>query len=180
MISENAKTQPRLLLCLDLLEPAAAGEDPRAFQRCVANSRRLVAHAREAGWEVVHCLSGDLTARAIHGLEPLASEPVYRREGVSAFSSRGFRRRFHVWPIPELLIIGCSLGSTCLATAMGAFDRGIPATVVLDAASVRSDDGIGAEIYSRVAVRLAAPFANLSRTDEFVGRRPALQLVSAR
>ena len=114
MISENAKTQPRLLLCLDLLEPAAAGEDPRAFQRCVANSRRLVAHAREAGWEVVHCLSGDLTARA------------------------------------------------------------------MDAASVRSDDGIGAEIYSRVAVRLAAPFANLSRTDEFVGRRPALQLVSAR
>jgi len=170
--------RPRLLVCIDLLEPAAAGEEPRAHQRCVANSRRLLNHAREARWDVVHCLGRELPARAIPGLEPLASEPVYQREGLSAFSSRGFRRRMRAWPGPELVIIGCSLASTCLATALAAFDRGISASLVLDAISVRSDDVIGSEAYARAAVRMAAPFAQLPNTDDFVGRRRAFQLVA--
>ena len=165
-------------MCLDLLEPASAGEDPRAFQRCIRNSRRLLSHARAARWEVVHCLSRDLAARAIHGLEPLASEPIFKREGVSAFSSRGFRQRLRAWPNPELLIIGCSLGSTCLATAFAAFDRGVPASLVVDAISVRLDEGVGTDAFVRAASRMAAPFVKLSETDDFVGRRRALQLVA--
>ncbi len=175
---EDGAAQARLLVCIDLLEPAAASEEPRAYQRCVANSRRLLNHAREAGWEVVHCLGRDLPARAIPGLEPLASEPVYQRDGLSAFSSRGFRRRMRAWPSPDLVIIGCSLASTCLATALAAFDRGIPASLVLDAISVRSDDVIGSEPFARTAVRMAAPFVKLSNTDDFVGRRRAFQLVA--
>ena len=175
---DEAATRHRLLVCLDLIEPAAATEDPRAFQRCVTNSRRLLTHARNQGWDVAHCLDRDLTARAIPSLEPLASEPIYLRDGVSAFSSRGFRRRLWAWPDTELLIIGCSLASTCLATALAAFDRGIPANLVVDAASVRSGDLIGSETYGRVAARLAAPFVKLTYTDDLVGRRRAFQLVA--
>ena len=172
------QARPRLLLCMDLLEPASAGQEPRAFQRCVRNSRRLLTHARNAGWEVVHCLSPDLAARAIHGLEPLASEPVYQRDGLSAFSSRGFRRRMRAWPNPQLLIIGCSLGSTCLSTAFAAFDRGIEASLVMDAISVGFDDVVGPDAIARAAGRMAAPFVKLSETDDFVGRRRAFQLVA--
>ena len=173
--------QPRLklLVCLDLLEPAAASEDARAYQRCVDNSRRLLSHARKADWEVVHCLGRDLAARAVPGLEPLATEPIFQRDGVSAFSSRGFRRRVREWPSLELVIIGCSLASTCLATALAAFDRGMPASLVLDAISVRRDEVMGSEAFARAAARMAAPFVQLSHTDDFVDRRPTLQLVAA-
>ena len=178
MMLEADAMQPKLLVCMDLLEPAAAGEDPRAYHRCVSNSRRLLGHARDAGWDVVHVLGRELPARAIPGLEPLASEPVFQRDGVSAFSSRGFRRRMRTWPSPELVIIGCSLTSTCLATALAAFDRGAPATLVLDAISVRSDTIIGSEAFARAAAAMAAPYVTLSHTDDFVGRRRALQLVA--
>ena len=175
---DDGANPPKLLVCIDLLEPAATGEEPRAYQRCVANSRRLLSHARATGWEVAHCLGRDLPARAIPGLEPLASEPVFLRDGVSAFSSRGFRRRMRAWPSPELVIIGCSLASTCLATALAAFDRGAPASLVMDAISVRSDPVIGSESFARAAARMAAPFVTLSHTDDFVGRRRAFQLVA--
>ena len=169
---------PRLLVCIDLLEPAAATEEPRALQRCITNSRRLLTYAREAGWEVVHCLGRDLPARAIPGLEPLASEAVYQRDGVSAFSSRGLRRRLRGWSSPELVIIGCSLATTCLATALAAFDRATPACLVLDAISVRRDEFIGSEAFAGAATRIAAPFVRLARTDDIVGRRRAFQLVA--
>ena len=170
--------RPRLLVCLDLIEPASASEEPGAFHRCVRNSRRMLTHARDAQWEVVHCLSRDLAARAIPGLEPLASEAVYQRDGVSAFSSRGFRRRMRAWPSPELVLIGCSLGSTCLATAFAAFDRGIPTHLVLDAISIRADDPSGPDASARAAGRMAAPFVTLSETDDFVGRRRTFKLVA--
>jgi len=175
---DDDSARARLLVCIDLLEPAAAGEEPGALQRCLANGRRLLTHARRARWEVVHCLGRDLPARAIPGLEPLASEAVYQRDGVSAFSSRGFRQRLRAGLSPEMVIMGCSLTSTCLATALAAFDRGIAATLVLDAISVRRDEVIGCQAYAGAAARMAAPFVQLAHTDDFVGRRPALQLVA--
>jgi nicotinamidase-related amidase len=169
----------RLLVCLDLLEPAGEAEDPPAFQRCLGNSRRLLEHARDDGWEIVHCLGRDLPARAVGGLEPLASEAVYVRDGVSAFSSRAFRKRMRQWPAPELVIIGCSLTTSCLATALAAFDRDIPGVLVLDAISVKRDEVTGAEALARAAARIASPFVRMLQTDDFVGRRRSLELVSA-
>ncbi len=169
----------RILVCLDLLEPAARDEDPAAFQRCLSGSRRLLAHAREGDWSIVHCLGREWPARAASGLEPLASEAVYLREGLSAFSSRGFRRRLGLWPLPELVIIGCSLSTTCLATALAAHDRGVPARLVLDAISVRGDEVIGPAALARAIGRIAGPYVQMSYTDDLIDRRSALRLVTA-
>ncbi len=169
----------KMLVCLDLLEPAGRDEDPAAFQRCIDGSRRLLSYAREAEWSIVHCLGREWPARAASGLEPLASEAVYLRDGLSAFSSRGFRRRLQLWSLPELVIIGCSLSTTCLATALAAHDRGVPARLVLDAISVRRDEAVGSTALARVVGRIAGPFVQMSYTDDLIDRRRALRLVTA-
>jgi len=168
----------RMLICLDLLRPVATITDPYAFERASGAARRLLAHARHQRWEVVHCHGADLPPRAIGGLEPLPSEPVYLREGASAFSSRAFRRRIKLWPRPELVIIGGS-AIACMATALAAFDRRLPAILAVDAVSVGHDNGLDVDALARVINRMIAPFIQLSHTADLMDRRRVLHLVAA-
>ena len=77
--------------------------------------------------------------RPIEGLEPLVSEPVVYRRGVSAFSSSAFRSLVAGFGC-ELVIIGYSMSSSCLATAMVAYDNGLAVTLVEDAVSASPVD----------------------------------------
>ena len=81
----------RLLVCLDLQRASLAHRRSAGADGCVVNCRRVLAHARHADWRVVHVHSKmecPDEARPIEGLEPLVSEPLVYRTGISAFSSR--------------------------------------------------------------------------------------------
>ncbi len=138
-----------VLLCLDLQE----GDDnlgPRQ-QRALAESIRLLAHARRRGWDVVHIHSrgrpgpGGGHSPSLRGAEPRALEPVYRRAGLSAFASKDFARRI-ADNESEIVLAGFALGAAGLATAFAALDRDLWVTVAEEAvAPPPGDGGAGAE-----------------------------------
>lgn len=175
--------RPRLLVCLDLMAPVVASDhegDP-APAECLDNCRRLLAFARGVGWNVVHVhqalAPGEAHLRPIPGLAPLPSEAIVCRTRVSAFSSKAFRDLVKVNPNSELVIIGLSLGASCLSTALAAFDRGIRATLVEDAVASTLSESLGIQAYERVARSIAAPFARLVRTSDLIGHRQGLRVV---
>jgi nicotinamidase-related amidase len=174
----------RHLLCLDLLSSELAVEDPRhpaRFQGPVENSRRLLHYARAAGWQVTHVhhrASLDTSARPVQGLEPLPSERVLYRTGLSAFSNRTFRRTVQSQRA-ELVILGFSLSASCLATALIAHDWNLPVTLVDDVFQPSSADRSQIDALRAIARSLTAPFVRMAGTESLTGSRRHLRLVSA-
>ena len=97
--------------------------------------RKVLSEARRRRWPVLHVHTrqtepGD--GRPILGLEPRPSEPVFVRQGPSAFSSPGFARAAMALGGP-LALIGFALHDTVLATAFAAVDRNLPVEVLRNA-----------------------------------------------
>jgi nicotinamidase-related amidase len=165
----------RVLVCLDLQRVSAPDGEA---DRCVRNCGRMLAHARRGGWRVVHVHSRKEApeGRPIEGLEPLVSEPVIYRGGVSAFSSGAFRRLVTGLTC-ELVIIGYSMSSSCLATAMVAYDHGLPVTLVQDAVSASPVDAMMREALEVVSRQIASPFVSLASTADLLGQTRLLRVV---
>lgn len=177
--------KPRLLVCLDLMTPVVASDhqgDP-APADCLDNCRRLLGFARDAGWNVVHVHQApalhEARLRPIEGLAPRPSEALVYRTRVSAFSSKAFRDLVKANPNSELVIIGLSLGSSCLSTALAAFDRDVRATLVEDAVAATRAESLGIQAYERVARTIAAPYSRLVKTADLIGLRQGLRLVNS-
>jgi nicotinamidase-related amidase len=133
------------LVCLDLQRdyvvpgrPRYAAENAQVAAACV----RVLAHARDAGWRIVHSqLRRDggggwprqLFSAPIEGLRPLISEPVFFRHGLSAFADAGFASELRAARGDEVFLIGFSLVDTCLATVMAGVDEGLSLTLLEDA-----------------------------------------------
>jgi nicotinamidase-related amidase len=136
-------------------------------------------HARWRGWEIthVHPRSASHASRPVDGLEPLPSERLVYRTGVSAFSNRAFRQAVKALPEAELVIAGFSLSSSCLATALTAHDWGLG--VVLTAEAVLSEAAAQGQGEADLSLRaVVAPFVRVAATDELIEVRRALRLVS--
>lgn len=159
----------RLLVCLDLQR--GRQEDGRAPDGCLVNCRRMLAHARYEGWRVVHVHSKSPDpdhARPIDGLEPLLSEPVLYRSGLSAFSNRTFREMLEGRGGVELVIIGYSMTSALVGTALIAYEEALSVVMVEDAicsAVLDRETRDAIELLGRVATR----FAMLACTDDVIG-----------
>ena len=145
----------------------------------MVNCRRVLSHARQAGWRVVHVHSKKacpIEARPIDGLEPLVSEPLVYRTGVSAFSSRAFRQLVAGLAC-ELVIIGYSMSSSCLATAMVAYDNDLAVTLVEDAVSATPLDAVTRDALEVVSRQIARPFVGLTSTGDLLGEARLLRVV---
>jgi len=168
----------RLLVCLDLQRGSLeAGEAP---DRCVVNCRRVLAHAREADWRIVHVhtrLADAAQAKPIPGLEPLLTEAVVYRAGGSAFSSRAFRMMVAGMASCELVIIGYSVAASCLSTGLIAYDQDIAVTVVEDAICSTSLDDETREAIKALSSQMAKPFIAMKSADNLVGAPRLLRAV---
>lgn len=172
--ARGASAPRRLLACLDLQRASLGPRGEAGPDRCVVNCRRVLAHAREAGWGVVHVHTRRACpdeGRPIEGLEPLTSEPVVYRAGISAFSSAAFRALAEG---AELVIIGYS----CLATALIAYDEDMAVTLVEDAVSAALFDSSTREALEAVTRQVARPFVALTDTRTLLGDAPRLRLVT--
>ena len=170
-------TRERLLVCLDLQRVSLAHRD--TADRCVINCRRVLAHARDENWRIVHVHSRKADRqdnRPIEGLEPLTSETLVYRTGVSAFSSRVFRQLVKGLDC-ELVIIGYSMSSSCLATAMVAYDNDLAVTLVEDAVSATPLDPVTRDAIEVVARQIARPFVGLTTTSDLLGPTRLLRVV---
>lgn len=169
----------RMLVCLDLQRASMGHRRASGPDACIVNCRRVLAHARHADWKVVHVHSRQACpeeSRPIEGLEPLPSEPLVYRNGVSAFSSNAFRR-IAGRAARELVIVGYSMSSSCLATAMVAYDRNLTVTLVEDAVSSTPLDAVTRDALEVVARQIARPFVGLTTTGELLGETRRLRVV---
>lgn len=144
------------LVCLDLQRGRLA---QKAHAPVLAECRRVLAEARRRRWPVLHVHSRALVdGRPIPGLEPRPSEPVFLRQGPSAFSNPNFSRAALALGGP-LALVGFALEDTVLATAFAAADRDIAVDIILDAVGVATrHDARGALL---APLRALAPRARL-------------------
>lgn len=172
----GGSARERLLVCLDLQQASVVKQ---GYDGCVVNCRRVLSHARRSGWRVVHVHSKKAcpeAAKPIEGLEPLHSEPLVYRTGVSAFSSRAFRQLV-AGVACELVIIGYSMSSSCLATAMVAYDNDLAVTLVEDAVSATPVDAATRDALELVSRQIARPFVGLTSTGDLLGQERRLRVV---
>ena len=126
------------IVCLDLQRNRQVGD---GLTPALAMCRQVLNEARRRHWPVLHVharQSEPLDGRPIVGLEPRPSEPVFLRQGPSAFSSSGFARAAAAMGGP-LALIGFSLHDTVLATAFAAADRNLAVDVLRNAMCGGSD-----------------------------------------
>jgi len=160
----------RLLACLDLQRGSIA--DGRAPDGCLVNCRRMLDHARDGGWRVVHVHSRNpdpAHARPINGLEPLATEPVLYRSGLSAFSNRAFREMVEGGRAVELVLIGYSMTSALVGTALIAYEEALSVVMVEDAICSAVLDPATRNAIELLGRKVARPFATFASTDDMIG-----------
>jgi nicotinamidase-related amidase len=168
---------PRVLVCLDLqrtqLRPEAPSwEEPRRTATC----ERLLAHARRAGWHIIHVYRTEVdphgdgrrsraVSAPIPGLEPRPSEAVFLRQGASALSHPGFAEIVLAAQGREILVAGFDLRTSGLATALDAFNQGVPLTLLQDAFCASPLGSVEQGVLEGVLWGVVAPFARLARVD---------------
>jgi nicotinamidase-related amidase len=184
--SERRPGGPRpWLVCLDLQREYVVPGRPLFDPNCgevVSACAKVIAHARASGWRVVHAhrrRNGDLFcgetlfAAPIEGLRPLISEPVFVRSGLSAFSNRDFALELRRARDDGVCLIGFSMASSGLATALAAIDAGLTLTLVEDAI-----DGGSHEHATDTLRTVLGPHARwLSSADLIVRTTPMAELV---
>lgn len=165
------------LVCLDLQrEFVAEGRPlhaPGVAQRVPACCA-LLAHARQAGWPVIHVhrrresgLFGERSefSRPVEGLEPLASEALFFRSEMSAFAAPGLRRMAPPTPGTRVFLAALALDNACMATVLHGADLGLKITVAEDVLGTAPLGPYAAEVVAGVAKRLIEPFARFESAE---------------
>jgi hypothetical protein len=178
----SADAEPaRHLVCLDLVRSATRidGCELPGLRRRIEACRRLLLHARSRGWDIthVHPRSAAKATRPAAGLEPLPSERLVYRTGLSAFSNRPFREAIRARPDAELILVGFSLSSTCLVTALTAHDWGLSVILAKDAVLGATPDASGRMRAQEPARSIIAPFVRIAAAAELIEPRRGLRLV---
>ena len=170
------------LVCLDLQRDYVVPGRPRYAAEnadVAAICARVLGSARDEGWRIVHSqLREDDTApwprdlfhAPIEGLRPLISEPVFFRQGLSAFTNPAFAAELGLARGKEVFLIGFSLADTCLATALAGVDAGLSLVLVEDAIGAGStrEAAEAARTVLRPFVRLAPSRRLLAASLEVV------------
>ncbi|HTK36558.1 MAG TPA: isochorismatase family protein [Caulobacteraceae bacterium] len=178
-----------MLVCLDLQRQhttGAADIDRGAAGRCVETCKRVLRHARAAGWQIAHVQrhDGRMAAlpelfRPIEGLEPRPREPVFYRDRPSAFASTAFRDYVGRLGDPRLIVIGFSLHASVLFTAVSGFEAGTPITVVEGALAAPSMSRFSGEVLETVLLDVLSTFAEVVSTDELLDSTGSMLLQAA-
>ena len=169
-----------VLVCLDLQQEQQAAHSPadrERRRRCIEACQGVLTQARRLRWKVVHVhLSsgrmGPLTAGAkpIPGLEPRPSEPVFYRQGLSAFSSAAFNEYLKLTTAPHLIVIGFSLDGSALFTAVGAQEAGVPMSIVQGAIDAPPMGLLGSDVVETVLMNVVGAFTEIVNADTLFER----------
>jgi nicotinamidase-related amidase len=188
-ISSNPYETAPALVCLDLQRENLAGAADEDFDnaaRCVETCKRVLRHARAAGWHIAHVQrhDGRLASlpelfRPIEGLEPRPREPVFYRDRPSAFASKAFEDYVARLGDPRLIVIGFSLHASVLFTAVSASEFGTPITVVKGALAAPSMLRFNREVMEGVLLNVLSTFAEVVSTDELLDSTGSMLLQAA-
>jgi nicotinamidase-related amidase len=171
------------LVCLDLQRDHVVPGRPHyasANAEVAAICGDVLGFARDEGWRIVHSqLREDDTApwprdlfhAPIEGLRPLISEPVFFRQGLSAFANPAFAAELALARGKDVYLIGFSLADTCLATALAGVDARLSLILVEDAIGAG-----GAPEAAAAARTVLRPFVRMTPSRRLKAR--SLEVVS--
>jgi nicotinamidase-related amidase len=169
-----------VLVCLDLQQEqqtASSPADRERRRRCAETCQQVLAQARRLQWKIAHVhfspgRLGALTAGAkpIAGLEPRPSEPIFYRQGPSAFSSGGFQEFLKRIAAPQLIVIGFSLDGSALFTAMAAQEAGVPVSIVQGAVDAPPMGLLGSDVVESVLLGVVRSFTEVLHVEELLLR----------
>ncbi|MFI4976764.1 MAG: isochorismatase family protein [Caulobacterales bacterium] len=164
------------LICLDLQREYVVPGRPlydEAASAVTDACARVMRRARREGWRIVHtqlrrsvglfAAEGRFGA-PIAGLRPLISEPVYLRQGLSAFSNADFAQEMREARGEKVFLIGFSMSDTALATALACVDLGLDLVLVEDALGSGPNHRAAAEI----ARDILEPYVEFTSTRELL------------
>lgn len=141
-----------LLLCLDALTLSPDSDTSRAAADPTwrTNAAGLLEHARAQGWAIGHVISrrpraGEASWRPVKGLAPAPTEPVYHRDGPSAFSSDELCAVLARPARPEVVLCGASVNGSGLASALDAQRLGLRLTIAADGVGLTPSEQPGLE-----------------------------------
>jgi nicotinamidase-related amidase len=175
---------PPVLVCLDLREPVVdhshGSEGPG--ERWRMHARQLLDHARESGWAIGHLLLAKPTAeasrwRTIPGLRPTPSEPVFYADRSDPSGNDAFSRFIAHHGRAEVLIMGVSAASACLATALSLTLNGRAVAVARDATTTSPVEWKGLQALSTLPAQRTGGTLRLEPTSRFIERVPELRVI---
>ena len=188
-ISSTPYAAAPMLVCLDLQREHTVGADATdrdSALHCVETCKRVLRHARAAGWQIAHVQrhDGRVAAlpellRPIEGVEPRPREPVFYRDRPSAFASRAFEDHVTRLGDPRLIIIGFSMHASVLFTAVSGCEAGLPITVVEGAIAVPSTARFSGEVVETVLLDVLSTFTEVVRPDELLDSTGSMLLQAA-
>jgi nicotinamidase-related amidase len=183
------QTVEPVLVCLDLQQhqqAAAAPAERERRRRCVDTSMEVLACARRLRWKVVHIHRAQTRlgpqtpgSKPIAGLEPRPTEPVFVRQGASAFSSGAFQEYLKLLAAPHLIVIGFSLDQSALFTAVSAHEAGVPLSIVKGAVDAPSMGLLGSDVVETVLLGVFGRFTEVLNADELFERTAGALAVHA-
>ncbi len=171
------------LVCLDLQRDHVVPGRPHyasANAEVAAICGDVLGFARDEGWRIVHSQlreddmapwPRDLFHAPIEGLRPLISEPVFFRQGLSAFANPAFAAELAPARGKDVYLIGFSLADTCLATALAGVDARLSLILVEDAIGAG-----GAPEAAAAARTVLRPFVRMTPSRRLKAR--SLEVVS--
>lgn len=150
-----------------------------SIQPSLDNIKRLLAHAREKGWKVVHMRHqqnsdyfswGSPWSEFIDGLEPEAGERSLEKSNFSCFSNREFQALADKWRHEDIIVAGYSAGMCCLSTMIDAHHRGHEFIFAADATRARGSERFDEGDMTDHIVDLMAAFGRVATTDEIIAQ----------
>lgn len=178
----------RALIVVDLQnEYEAGGKLPlERLDRAVANARRVIDAARDAGELIVHFRHeapssadapfavGTNGTKIIAAAAPIDGETVLAKHYPNAFRDTGLKALLDDAGVADVVIVG-AMSHMCIdATTRAAFDFGYGVTVVGDACATMalSHEGVeipAAQVHAAFMAALAFAYARVVSTSDLLG-----------
>ena len=166
-----------LLLLIDIQQEYIAKGRPfhlKGIQPALDNCARVLAHARQHQWPIVHVryiqeshlFNKDLPySRFIEGFEPLAHETVFTKNMFSCFSDSLFTAFMATARHHPVYVMGFNAQMCCLSTLVDALHRGMRLNFIADASLARAT-ALGDEQQSYAWIKeIMSVYADLVDTE---------------
>ncbi|MEK7859387.1 MAG: isochorismatase family cysteine hydrolase [Elusimicrobiota bacterium] len=166
----------RLLVVIDIQKEYQTPGRPyhiAGVEASLANAERLLVHARQRGWPVVHVKhlqDGEVFGRRspysdyIAGFEPRPGESEYVKGDYSCYSSPEFAARMKRHLADEVVVIGYGSTKCCLATIVDGYHRDQKFLFVRDASNAKRSEAFDERSLHAYATDILASYAKITDT----------------
>jgi len=172
----------QILVVIDIQSEYVAEGRPfqiRSIQPSLSNAHRVLKHARDVGWKIVHIrhiqqgsiFSPDgAFSGFIPGFEPQKGEQEIIKGDFSCYSAPEFSAQMaeHRKNDDEIIVIGYGSTMCCLSTIVDGYHRGNRLTFIKDASNAKSSSMHSEESLHEHATDILSIYSRVTTTNELL------------